>query len=138
MKTENDIRRDFLADLGSFIEELPPHGASYIPHGVIRALLLVQATHGFTYDWHVEVHELPDGWMATGTLEIGWPVMHNGTMTHRRQAYSDVSAIERDPATASSRLFCRCVAFATGLGLQAWSPRGWAMAKKAVEGMVDD
>lgn len=128
---EAELRRNFMADLEPFIETIPGKGdARYIPHGVIRSLLLVAAAESrFSYDWHVDVIEHPDGWLATGTLSLDWPVIVDGKPWNRVQVHQDVSTIEQDPATASSRLFCRCVAFSTGLGLQAWDPRGWAMAR---------
>lgn len=102
------------ADLSAWIQQIPGKGqADYVPHGVIRALLIKS---GLDYDWTVDTFVVEGGWQARGELTIRWD---DGTT----QRFCEISDIEQGPATASSRLFVRCVAFATGLGLQAWEPK---------------
>ena len=111
-------REKLRVDLSKFIETIPGKGqARYIPHGVIRSLL-VRA--GLDYDWTVDTFVVEKGWQARGELTVRW---EDGKTTR----FCDVSDVEDGPATASSRLFVRCVAFATGLVLQAWEPRAVAL-----------
>jgi len=50
------------ADLSAFIQQIPGKGqADYVPHGVIRALLIKS---GLDYDWTVDTFNVEGGWQA--------------------------------------------------------------------------
>lgn len=103
------------ADLSAFVKTKGGgsggFAADYIPHGILRALLI---RAGLDYDWDVVVEKVGNEWRASGTIVIRWD---DGTV----QTMTETSDLDGGPADASSRCFARAVAFATGLGLDLWA-----------------
>jgi hypothetical protein len=116
----DEVLRRMPADL---VKTRQPGNARYIEHAQVRQRLIdLQADGHLRFDWLVlSCDEHPDGWLVHGRLMVGWPATVGGRVEWHTQTHDVLGDMADTPAAAESRAFTRVAAFATGVGLQAWT-----------------